>query len=247
MSLLTVRGLTKRFGGLVALRDVEFQIGQGEIVGLIGPNGAGKSTLINTLTGVHPPDGGEIRFNGHDLARLSPDRINRLGIARTFQVPQPFASLSCLENVLVGLRFGGRPPAPEAATHQARAILDFVGLGTRSGEAPHSLTIVELRRLELARALASGARLLLLDEINAGLTAAEIGEAARLIRRVREQGTSIVLVEHVMRIIMAVCERIIVLDFGRKIADGPPDEIARNPEVIRAYLGARRENRDAGR
>ncbi len=247
MSLLAARGVTKRFGGLQALRDVEFQIGRGEIVGLIGPNGAGKSTLINAITGVYPPDGGEIRFNGHDLARLSPDRINRLGIARTFQIPQPFASLSCLDNVMVGLRFGGRPPAPEAATDQARAILDFVGLGTRAGEAPHGLTIVELRRLELARALASGARLLLLDEINAGLTAAEIGDAVRLIQRVRAQGTAILMVEHVMRIIMAVCERIIVLDFGRKIAEGSPDEIARNADVIRAYLGARRENRDAGR
>lgn len=247
MSLLVARGLTKRFGGLVALRDVDFQIAPEEIVGLIGPNGAGKSTLVNAITGVYPPDGGEIQFNGHDLARLGPDRITQLGIARTFQIPQPFPSLSCLDNVLVGLLFGGRPPAPEAATKQARAVLDFVGLGERAGEIPHSLTIVELRRLELARALASGARLLLLDEINAGLTAAEIGEAVRLIQRVRAQGTAILMVEHVMRIIMAVCERIIVLDFGRKIAEGTPEEIARNPDVIRAYLGARREGRDAGR
>ncbi|MGQ0548494.1 MAG: ABC transporter ATP-binding protein [Armatimonadota bacterium] len=240
MSLLTVRGLTKRFGGLVALDGVDFHIEPGEIVGLIGPNGAGKSTLINTITGIYPPDAGEVRFEGHNLAGLSPDRVTHLGIARTFQIPQPFPSLSCIQNVTVGLIFSGKPCGLEDAAVRAQALLDFVGLGGKASAPLHNLTIVELRKLELARALAAGARLLLLDEINAGLTPSEIDEAVRLIRQVREGGTAILMVEHLMRIIMAVCARIIVLDFGRKIAEGTPDEVASHPEVIRAYLGERR-------
>lgn len=246
MSLLSVRGVTKRFGGLVALDQVDFEIRPGEVVGLIGQNGAGKSTLINTITGVYKPDAGAIAFAGQDLARLSPDRITKLGIARTFQIPQPFGSLTALDNVAVGLVFGRQAAGVDEARESGRAVLDFVGLGDKAGLSPQSLNIVELRKLELARALASGARLLLLDEINAGLTATQIQEAVALIGRLRERGVAILMVEHLMRIIMAVCERIVVLDFGRKIAEGTPVDIASNPEVISAYLGASRRALEGG-
>ncbi len=247
MSLLAVQRVSKRFGGLRALSDVDLDIAPGEIVGLIGPNGAGKSTLINAITGVYQPDAGSILLDGRDLRRLTPDRIAGLGVGRTFQVPQPFGSLSCLDNVAVGLLFGGKAASVEAASGESRAMLDFVGLGAKAELAPQSLTLVDLRRLELARALATGTRLLLLDEINTGLTPSEITEAIRLIEAVRRRGTAILMVEHLVRIIMAVCERIVVLDFGRKIAEGTPAEISSHPEVIRAYLGGHRQGDDAGR
>lgn len=237
MSLLEGHGITKSFGGLAALAGVDFAVGEGEVVGLIGPNGAGKTTLINAITGIHRADQGRFTFDGQDLTPLPPERIARLGIARTFQIPQPFHTLSVLENVMVGVAFGRRGTPMKAAEAEARAVLEFVGLGDKAGVEPQSLTIVELRRLELARALGSGARLLLLDEIHAGLTPRELEDAITMIGKLRERGITILMVEHLMRIIMRVCERIIVLDFGRNIAAGTPEEIARDPEVIRAYLG----------
>lgn len=240
-SLLRGRGITKSFGGLLALDRVDLEVGAGEVVGLIGQNGAGKTTLINAITGVHRPDAGSITFDGQELTRLAPDRIARLGIARTFQIPQPFPTLTTLENAMVALVFGPRASGLAEAEVRARTILESVGLGGKADLPPDHLSIVELRKLELARALASGARLLLLDEINAGLTATEIQEAIALIEGLRRQGLAILMVEHVMRVILRVCERIIVLHFGRKIAEGTPREIAGDPAVITAYLGARRE------
>lgn len=240
-SLLRGRGITKSFGGLLALDRVDLEVGAGEVVGLIGQNGAGKTTLINAITGVHRPDAGSITFDGQELTRLAPDRIARLGIARTFQIPQPFPTLTTLENAMVALVFGPRASGLAEAEARARTILESVGLGGKADLPPDHLNIVELRKLELARALASGARLLLLDEINAGLTATEIQEAIALIEGLRRQGLAILMVEHVMRVILRVCERIIVLHFGRKIAEGTPREIAGDPAVITAYLGARRE------
>lgn len=240
-SLLRGRGITKSFGGLLALDRVDLEVGAGEVVGLIGQNGAGKTTLINAITGVHRPDAGSITFDGQELTRLAPDRIARLGIARTFQIPQPFPTLTTLENAMVALVFGPRASGLAEAEARARTILESVGLGGKADLPPDHLNIVELRKLELARALASGARLLLLDEINAGLTTTEIQEAIALIEGLRRQGLAILMVEHVMRVILRVCERIIVLHFGRKIAEGTPREIAGDPAVITAYLGARRE------
>ena len=239
MSLLRIRGVTKGFGGLAALASVDLDVREGETVGLIGPNGAGKTTLINAITGVHPPDRGSIALDGHELTRLSPPRITRLGIARTFQIPQPFSGLTTLENVMVGVAFGGHAAALGEAARRARELLAFVGLGDKAAASPQSLSIVELRKLELARALGSGARLLLLDEIHAGLTPAEMSQAIALIERLHAQGVAIVMVEHLMRIIMTVCQRVVVLHLGTKIAEGTPAEIARNPDVVRAYLGER--------
>lgn len=246
MSFLVGRAVTKTFGGLVALDGLDFEVRAGEIVGLIGPNGAGKTTLINTITGLYKPDKGSIAFEGRELTRLAPDSIARLGIARTFQIPQPFATLSALDNVMASLVFGSRGASLDHANAEARTILEFVGLSGKTQLLPQSLNIVELRRLELARAVASGVRLLLLDEIHAGLTSGEIQDAVRLIERLRERGMTLVLVEHVMRIIMSVCERIIVLHFGKKIAEGTPAEIAGDPQVVSAYLGDRRRARGTG-
>jgi len=240
MSLLVGQGVTKKFGGLLALSQVDFDIKAGETVGLIGQNGAGKTTLINTITGIYKPDTGSITFEGRDLTRLTPDRITALGVARTFQIPQPFPTLTALENVVVGLVFGNKAARLDEARDQARAILGFVGLSAKASLLPGSFSVIELRKLELARALGSGARLLLLDEINAGLTLPEMKEAIALIAKLRDQGMTILMVEHVMRIIMRVCERVIVLHFGRKIAEGTPGEIARDAKVITAYLGERR-------
>lgn len=246
MSLLAGRGVTKRFGGLLALAGLDFEVRAGEVVGLIGQNGAGKTTLLNTITGVSRPEAGSISFDGHELTRLAPDRIARLGIARTFQIPQPFPTLTVLENVMVPLAFGPRAFPLAEAEPRARAVLEAVGLGAKADLLPGALTIAELRRLELARALAPGARLLLLDEINAGLTGAEIREAVRLVERLRAEGLTVLMVEHVMRVVMSVSDRIIVLHFGAKIAEGTPAEIAGDAAVIRAYLGERREAGRAG-
>jgi len=237
VTLLRARGVCKSFGGLLALSGVDLDVSEGEVLGLIGPNGAGKTTLINAISGVHRPDRGSILFDGRELTRLAPERIVRLGVARTFQTPRPFPTLSVLENVMVGVAFGRRAAARAAAEAEARALLEFVGLGDRAELEPQRLTIGELRRLELARALGSGARLLLLDEIHAGLTPRELEDAAALLGRLRARGVTVVMVEHVMRIVLTVCDRLVVLDFGRKIAEGAPAAVTADPAVVRAYLG----------
>jgi branched-chain amino acid transport system ATP-binding protein len=234
--LLAVRGLTKHFGGLSANEDVSFAVDPAEIVGLIGPNGAGKTTLFNCLAGFHAPNAGTIEFDGETFARLSPEGAAQRGIARTFQIVRIFASMTVTENVMVGAML--RNKAIAAARKAALDILAFVGLGGRAGAIAGTMTVAEQRRLEVARALATVPKLLLLDEVMAGLNPAEVREAVDLVLRIRDSGIACVIVEHVMEAIMPIADRIVVLDAGRKIADGPPSAIARDPAVLAAYLGS---------
>jgi branched-chain amino acid transport system ATP-binding protein len=241
--LLEVESVTKRFGGLTALDRVNLQITEGEIVGVIGPNGAGKSTLLNVIAGVYRPTSGNVRFRGEIITGLSPDRICKRGIARTFQIPRPFTRMSALENVLVAASFGihdvspGSRPQRPAARQVALEALDFTAFPL-PGETPaSSLNTAQLRRLDLARALASRPRLLLLDESAAGLTLNELGELQELIFKIRAGGTTVLIVEHLMRLIMQLCDRIIVLQYGVKIAEGTPAQIAADDKVASAYLG----------
>jgi branched-chain amino acid transport system ATP-binding protein len=235
-ALLAVRSLTKRFGGLSANEDVTFAVGPAEIVGLIGPNGAGKTTLFNCLAGFYAPSAGSIEFDGETFAQLTPEQAARRGIARTFQIVRTFASMTAGENVMVGAML--RHKAIAAARTIALDTLGFVGLGGRAGFVAGTMTVAEQRRLEVARALATGPKLLLLDEVMAGLNPAEVRGAVDLVLRIRDRGIACVIVEHVMEAIMPIADRIVVLDAGRKIADGPPSAIARDPAVLAAYLGA---------
>ena len=233
--LLEVQGLTKRFGGLVANEDVSFALAAGEILGLIGPNGAGKTTLFNSLAGFFAPTSGIIRFDGAPIAGLPPERIAARGIARTFQIVRIFRSMTVAENVMVGAML--RTKAVAAAHRVALETLSFARLDRRADDPASQLTVAEQKRLEVARALATGPKLLLLDEVMAGLTPSEVQDAVELVRRIRARGIACVIVEHVMEGIMPLADRILVLDNGRKIAEGPPDAVARDPAVITAYLG----------
>jgi len=238
--------LTKRFGGSVALRDVTFSAAAGEIIGLIGPNGAGKTTLLNVLSGVVKPTSGKIFFAGRDLSGLRTNAIARLGIARTLQTPRSFPRMTVLENVLVGALFGAPrgtqrgPRSDTAASRHAESILDFVGLRNRCDSPMASLNLQERKIVEIARALAMSPALMLIDEAMSGLNPTEIESAMHLIKRVREQtGVTIIWVEHLVKAIMQVVERIIVLNFGEVIATGTPAEIIHDEAVIEAYLGTR--------
>ena len=238
---LEVRGLAKRFGGLQAVNRFDLTVAPGEIVGLIGPNGAGKTTVFHLIAGFHPPSGGAIEFEGASLVGLKPHAICRRGLARTFQLVQPFAGLTTLENVMVGAFNRARDVA--AARRQAAEIVDFVGLGPRRDVAARNLTLADRKRLEVARGLATGPRLLLLDEVMAGLNPTEIEAIIGLIRRIHERGVSLLIIEHVMRAIMALSHRLVVLHHGEKIAEGPPAAVARDARVVEAYLGEVGETR----
>ncbi|HEV7577380.1 MAG TPA: branched-chain amino acid ABC transporter ATP-binding protein/permease [Caldimonas sp.] len=236
--LLQVRGLCKRFKGVVALGGVDVDVRRGEIVGLLGPNGSGKSTFINVVSGHYAATAGEIRFEGRELAGTPAHRIAAAGIARTYQIPRPFAHLSVLENVALATMFGGAVKDPQAAYRQAMTWLEFTGLEGRAGARPDALNLHQRKFLELARALASRPRLVLLDEVLCGLTPSEIDGAVALIRRIRDQGSTIVFVEHVMRAVMALTDRIVVFDHGELLAEGPASEVMKRPEVMTAYLGS---------
>ena len=233
--LLEVSGLSKRFGGLVAVRDLSLEMARGEVLGLIGPNGAGKTTAFNLISGFFAPDAGVVRFDGQALTGLKPHAICHLGLARTFQIVRPFPRLSVLDNVRVGAL--ARQPRMGEARALARKVIDRVGLGAKADQPAAGLTLAERKRLELARALATEPALLLLDEVMAGLNPTETAAIVGLIRSINESGVSILLIEHNMRAVMSLSHRIAVLSFGEKIVEGPPAAVANHPRVIEAYLG----------
>jgi branched-chain amino acid transport system ATP-binding protein len=233
---LVIRGLSKRFGGLRAVQDVSFTVKENETVALIGPNGAGKTTSFNLITGFHRPDAGSVLAYGREIVGLKPHDICAHGLARTFQVAKPFGAMTVLNNVMTGAFLRDKNTA--VARDKAREAIEFVGLSAREQTAAKDLTTIDQRRLEMARALATEPRLLLLDEVMAGLNPSEIDQAVALVGKLSQRGLTIVIVEHVMRAIMAVARHIVVLDHGQKIAEGAPKEIVENPEVIRAYLGS---------
>jgi branched-chain amino acid transport system ATP-binding protein len=233
---LVIKGLSKRFGGLRAVQDVSFSVQENETVALIGPNGAGKTTSFNLITGFHRPDAGSVLAYGREITGLKPHDICAHGLARTFQVAKPFGAMTVLDNVMTGAFLRDRSIA--AAREKAREAIEFVGLSARESTAAKDLTTIDQRRLEMARALATQPRLLLLDEVMAGLNPSEIDAAVALVGKLSQRGLTIVIVEHVMRAIMAVARHIVVLDHGQKIAEGAPKDIVENPEVVRAYLGS---------
>ena len=243
MSLLEVKNLTKHFGGLAAVQGVNFAIGRGEIVSLIGPNGAGKTTIFNLLSGVYTPDRGEVRLDGEDLVGRRPFEICRRGMGRTFQIMQPFPHMTVLENVATSGLFGRVPQAPmKKVEEEARELCRWVGLGEKVDMFPRNLPVADQKRIEIARALAIKPKLLLLDEVMSGLTPTETAEAIKLVRQLRERGMTIFLIEHVMKVVMGISDRVIVLHHGEKISEGPPRQVAHDSKVIEAYLGEEAEN-----
>ncbi len=235
MSLLVAENIKKQFGGLTAVDDLSFTLGQNEILGLIGPNGAGKTTVFNCLTGLLPMDAGRVLLEDQPVTGLKPHQICRLGMARTFQIVRPFLNISVLDNVMVGALLREKKPA--IARHSAQEIIDFVGLGPYSNELAESLPLPLRKRLELAKAMATKPKILLLDEVMAGLTPTEVDELIRLVNEVRHQGVGVLLIEHVMRGVMALSDRVIVINNGAEIAQGKPEDIVNELCVIEAYLG----------
>lgn len=239
--MLEVEQLSKRFGGLKAISDLSFRIAAGEFVGIIGPNGAGKSTLLNLITGFHKPTSGTVRFEGREIQGMQPFAVCRLGIARTFQVVRPFAEMSVEDNVMTGALFSAPGVTLQKARERIRTPLELTGLWAKRHVLGGELPIGEKKRLELARSLAVGAKLLLLDEVVGGLTKPEIQEIIGVLRRIHASGVTIVMIEHIVEAIMALSQRVIVLNFGEKLFEGTPAEVMQHPAVIESYLGSEAE------
>jgi branched-chain amino acid transport system ATP-binding protein len=235
--LLSLQGVSKRFGGLQALLNVTFDLPQGQILGLIGPNGAGKTTLFNVINGVYRPESGRIIFRDKDVTGFKPYQLAKMGMARTHQIVRPLNELSVRENVMVGACFGHESQDLSNAAKIADEVLEFVGLTIRADQLAGSLNVAQKKRLEMARALASHPYLLLLDEVLAGLNHSEIDSMIQTVLRIREQGITIIMIEHVMKAMMNVSDRMVVLDYGQQIAEGNPETITNDPKVVEAYLG----------
>lgn len=244
--LLSLENVTRSFGGLRAVDGASFDVDSGEVLGLIGPNGAGKTTLINVITGVHPATGGRIVFEGRDITRMKSHQIAKLGLSRTFQIVQPFPKMTVLENVAAGALFGGQATNIADASAAAMEQLRFTGLAQIAHKAASSLTLAQRKRLEFAKGLAMKPRILMLDEVNAGLNSTEVEEALTMIRKVAESGVTIILIEHLLKVVLSVSHRIVVLHHGKLIAEGAPQEVLRDPAVVEAYLGAKYAARYGG-
>jgi branched-chain amino acid transport system ATP-binding protein len=245
--ILRLHNVSRHFSGLQALREVTLGVEKGEVLGLIGPNGAGKTTLVNTICGVTPANSGAVTFNGADITRIKTYQAARLGLSRTFQIVQSFTEFTALDNVAAAALFSQPGESLRSAREQARAHLAFVGLDAQAGQAAATLTLAMRKRLELAKALAMKPRLLFLDEVNAGLNSAEVERATKLIHELAASGITIVMIEHLMKVVLNVCTRIAVLHNGSLIADGVPREVIRNPAVVEAYLGQQYAKRNAER
>lgn len=241
MAILEGKNITKRFAGLVAVGDVDFYLNKNEILGLIGPNGAGKTTLVNVIAGVYSPSEGNVYFKKNNISGKKPYQIGRMGIGRTFQVVKPFPGMTVKENAAVGAMFGagGKNKSAKQAIRKAEEILEFVGLSDQINKGADQLNVASRKRLEMAKALAMEPEVVLFDEVMAGLNFGEIDQAVELIQKIRDKGMTILIIEHVMRAIKSVCDRIFVLHHGEKIADGPVEDVLNNPNVIKAYLGRR--------
>lgn len=233
--ILQIEHLQKKFGGLIAVNDVDLEVRQGEIVGLIGANGAGKTTVFNMIAGFFKPSGGTIHYMGNDITNAPAHKVCHMGIGRTYQIVRPFASLSVLENTMVGALI--RDSNVEKAREKAESVLEFLGMGHRKDVAGKDLNLPELKRMELARAFATDPKLLLLDEVMAGLTPSDSTVVIDLVRKINDSGVTIIIIEHVMKAVMSLSDRIYVLNQGRLIAEGAPKEVSENPDVIKSYLG----------